>query len=56
MVFGAPQITFLVLYVLNLGVALAKHGEEEIRQYNFISRTVGILIQIGLLYWGGFFS
>ena len=56
MVFGIPQIIMLFLGVLSIGASLAEHGREKTGKHNFFATTIGVLIQMALLYWGGFFS
>ena len=52
-----PQIIILVLYTLLLGITLAKHGEvKKYEKYNFFTSLLSIIVQIALLYWGGFFD
>ena len=50
-----PQLIFLGLLVLNIGISLAKHGDPQ-PKYSFWSTFVSTLITVGLLYWGGFFN
>lgn len=51
---GFPQIIWLVITTLSLGFTLAKDGERT--KISFGWAAVGTLINVGLLYWGGFFS
>lgn len=53
---GIPQICFIVLIALGLGISLAKHGEPRNDTYNFFSTLIGSLIYVGLLILGGFFK
>lgn len=53
---GIPQIIMLFIYVCAFGIDLAKHGEKEERTYDAGKSLVVIIINIGLLWWGGFFS
>lgn len=53
---GIPQIIMVGIYILNLGVALTRHGEQKKEKYNFFAQFLGTAIGIALLYWGGFFS
>lgn len=50
-----PQITYAVLLVLSLGIALAKDGESR-TPHSFWSTSVGTVICVWLLYKGGFWS
>jgi hypothetical protein len=51
---GVPQICYIVIITLGLGISLAKHGEPQ-GDYNFFTTLIGAAIQIGLLILGGFF-
>ncbi len=53
---GIPQILILALYMLSLGVELAKHGETKVMKYDFGGKMLATMIVIGLLIWGGFFK
>lgn len=52
---GWPQIIVIVLYVFSLGISLAKHGERR-ENYNFWTTLIAVLIEVALLYWGGFWK
>lgn len=56
MIFEAPQIIFLVLVILGLGVHLAKHGEHHTETYNFWTKLFFLAIELLILKWGGFFG
>lgn len=51
---GAPQIVWIFLVALGLGVQIAKHGQPQ-SPYHAGKSLVGCAISVGLLYWGGFF-
>lgn len=51
----APQIIYIVLTGIGLGIALAKNGEPR-SPHNFGALFVRELLVSGLLYWGGFFT
>lgn len=53
---GVPQILIIVLFSINLGINIAKHGEEKEEKYNFWLALIDILIECFILYCGGFFS
>lgn len=53
---GIPQIIYIVLLALALGLSLAEHGELQVKRENFWTTFVSVLIQLAILYWGGFFS
>ena len=50
-----PQILFIAIVVLNLIIAVIKHGEERTR-YNAYTTALDVTIFISILYWGGFFG
>lgn len=52
---GAPQIILLAIYVLNIAVAAAHHGEPREDNYNVFISLIAFAIQLALLTWGGFF-
>ena len=52
----APQIIMLCLFVFNLAINMAKHGEvKEGEKYNAGTTFLAIMLDVGLLWWGGFF-
>lgn len=51
---GAPQIIWIVLTALGLGVALAKDGERT--KHSFLATAISTIISIAILVWGGFFG
>lgn len=53
---NTPQIIYIVIVSLSLGVYMTKHGEEKSGQYDFWVEFISKLFIIGLLYWGGFFN
>jgi len=56
MTFNTPQIIYLVLFFVGLGVELEKHGSPKTGTHNaWVSIIAGATI-LGLLYWGGFFG
>lgn len=40
----------LAIHILNLGIALGKHGEKKVTTYNFGANLIGSIIGITLLY------
>jgi len=50
-----PQIIFLMLIGVGLGMHLVKHGEPRER-YNFWVFSFAAGLEVALLYWGGFFK
>jgi hypothetical protein len=53
---GIPQIIMIVWIALSLGVALARHGEYHDGKYNFFVTLIVVIIEIFVLYRGGFFT
>ena len=51
---GAPEIILLVLLVMSWTIALVKDGET--RKYGAGAATLGIVLEVALLWWGGFFA
>lgn len=52
----APQIVYIVLASMSLGIHLVKHGEDRNKKYDFWGELIGSGIIISILYWGGFFN
>jgi hypothetical protein len=52
----APQIIILVVNVLGIGFAMAKHGEPRNEKYNFFITLIAAIIEIVILSYGGFFN
>ena len=53
---GILQISFIVIYAINLLAAAYGHGKPKKGNYNFIERFIDVAILVGLLIWGGFFN
>ncbi|MEO8118018.1 MAG: transglycosylase SLT domain-containing protein, partial [Rhodoferax sp.] len=51
-----PQITWIVLAALSLGVVLAKNGQPRISRHSVFSTLIEIAIFGTLLWYGGFFG
>ena len=51
---GIPQIIMIVWITVLCTVALIKHGETT--EISFPATFIATLIEIGILYWGGFFG
>lgn len=52
---GTPQIIFIVLAAMTAGIILTKHGQPR-DNYHFGHWIFAAAIEMGLLYWGGFFG
>lgn len=50
-----PQIIYLALMMMDIGISLAKHGEPKNQKYNAWITSVSVAITVALLKWGGFF-
>ena len=53
---NAPQITIIVLYAMQIGIALVKHGEPRKEKYSVWTTMLGTLIGVAILWWGGFWN
>lgn len=51
-----PQIILLTLAILSLFLSIKKHGTIDPKPRDATNTLIGWLIQIALLYWGGFFD
>lgn len=49
-----PQLVYIAITCLGLGIAMCNHGEET--KQNFWSCLLATCIQIGIMHWGGFFD
>ena len=53
---GICQIIMLVLACMSLGVSMARNGHPKTGTHNFGIDLIAWVLQLGLLYFGGFFS
>lgn len=53
---GAPQIIWIILVGMSLGLHLANNGKQQESKYSFWGRAFGSMILASLLWWGGFFG
>lgn len=51
-----PQLTYIAITFLALGLELSRHGEEKKRKYNIWNRLIGLCITYAILALGGFFN
>ena len=51
-----PQILIIALYMLSLGLNLAKDGEPKDGTYHFGAAFIATAIIFAILIWGGFFK
>ncbi len=49
-------IIFLMLYGMDIGIYLIKHGEPKEGRYNIWHELIALSINITLLYFAGFFN
>jgi len=53
----APQIIMLSIVLLNLLISAHLHGKpKKEKNYNFFVNLIAYSIQLGIMYWGGFFD
>ncbi|UWG96827.1 hypothetical protein LPY66_18410 [Dehalobacter sp. DCM] len=52
---GTPQIIYIVLIALSLGINIAEHGKPRSNN-NAWYAVISAAITTGILIWGGFFS
>lgn len=50
-----PQIIYIALSLLGVGVVTAKHGQPR-GNYSIFTTLFAEAIMVALLYWGGFFD
>jgi hypothetical protein len=51
-----PQICYLLLVALGIGIALSEHGKPKEGKHNFLTHLIGVSVGLAILYWGGFFD
>ena len=51
-----PQIIILAFMMISLGAHIARHGEPTDIKYNGIGKLIMIIVNVSILYWGGFFD
>jgi hypothetical protein len=52
----AAQIIYLIILIIALMISSYRHGNYRDGQFNLWEDLIGYLIQLGLLFWGGFFD
>lgn len=50
-----PQVVAILLLGIELGITATLNGKPR-PPFSVVSSVVSILLWVGLLYWGGFFS
>lgn len=53
---GIPQIIWIVLVIMGLGVEMAQHGKPRTGKHNFWTMLISFGLSIWILYAGGFFG
>lgn len=56
MTLGLPQIIMTALLLLSLGISIAQHGTPKTGHNNAWINFIAVVINIALLYWGGFYE
>ncbi len=52
----APQLIYIALIFMSLGLELSKHGEEKKGKHNFWTKLIVMSGICFVLYMGGFFN
>ena len=52
----APQLIYICLVAIGLGIELERHGKEKTGTYNFWSSFISTIIVLFILHKGGFFN
>jgi hypothetical protein len=52
----APEIVYIILVSLSLGIATAQHGEPNKGKVSIFQTLISHALTAALLHWGGFFS
>jgi hypothetical protein len=52
----APEIVYIILVSLSLGITAAQHGEPKKGKESIFQTLISHSLTFALLYWGGFFS
>lgn len=51
-----PQIIYIIVASANLVIDRYRHGKVDERPYNAYFGVFAMLLEVALLYWGGFFD
>jgi hypothetical protein len=51
-----PQIVYLILFLIGLGIAIERHGKEKTGKENFLTTFISGIAILYLLYMGHFFD
>lgn len=50
------QLVFIIMVGLSLGIAMGEHGKPKTGVHNFLTSLIAILIEVFILFMGGFFT
>ncbi len=56
MVLGWPQIVWIALGAMALGIELTRSGQPKTGHHSFGTTLVAVAISNAILWWGGFFG
>ena len=51
-----PQLILILVFALDIGIGIAKHGQPKEGNHNVVTQILGAIIFLSLTYWGGFFD
>jgi len=51
-----PQIIYIIIAITGLCLVAYRHGKPREENWNFWVELIAILIQAGIMFWGGFFD
>lgn len=52
---GVPQIIMIALMISSIVISIVNHGKKR-EPYNAYSALISAVLEVALLYWGGFFG
>ena len=51
-----PQIVYLLLLALGLGITMEQHGKPKTGKHNFWVSLIAAALSFAIVWWGGFFN
>lgn len=51
-----PQIIWITIFLIGVGISLQKNGEPRTGKHSAASDLITSAVFIGLFYWGGWFD
>lgn len=54
--FQAPQIIYICLLAMGIGISMSRHGDPKTGTHSVWSTIFATTIVVAILYWGGFFG